>query len=790
MGFGSNKGFTPGDEGLQVAEADGTPDVTGVKKIVVSDGTLTDDSNGQVTIDTSGAGGAGDVVGPASAVDNAVARFDTTTGKLLQNSTLLVSDTAQIGVATDPDLIVPTSGSVTINIGDVSGSDFKVVAAGATGAGGHEILHVQGDTQRIGIGETAPSSKLHVLNTDKTLTLEKAPAGYFNSFGFDGNVPYMTYYGSTGMQIGYGESTALAPTVDTMFLKSDGTVGIGTTAPAAALHVSSSLVGNAFQVDTTRAGTILAVTGTQSGAGGAVLMTGSLQIFSPNGAGRLDLLHDAADGHVISSTGGIRLRSTSTEPVVIAGPPGGGWGWLDVEGEGSAPAMIRLLEDTNPTWALVGDLGMQQVAMGLAETHGGNQLVIGPNAHVSATTRNFEHIPQTNPTVFIQSNENPETDNTQWLALSHNQTDAILEVGKGSLVVTGAIGRKRGEPQFKIAYDGSNFAAFHVNDGGDLFLTSSGGDSTFSAASSLKLRKNGDTFLEIDAGDHLNTSRRFQLKSHGGGGDTRLSIGVIEPSRGAELLNLRGEKPRIGIGVTTPSASLHILSKQSTHEGNTKANLFQIDGLHAGTIMAVSGGMSTGVAKVDITGSLRIAKGEITALATTPTVFGPGFEPTAMPTVSISKINGEYVTTILLSVNGVSNTADDKGIIGDFGGAAHAYITQITTAVNGIVYKAEMSCVELPTADGGNPSLDVDLVTNLSASSQGNLWDVGSGVKLIDAGENYTFGMTKESPTASGAGVNWANVVDGYLFIANGAAATQDQYNAGKFVIKLYGADF
>lgn len=36
--------------------------------------------------------GTGDVVGPASATDNAIARFDTTTGKLIQNSTITIDD--------------------------------------------------------------------------------------------------------------------------------------------------------------------------------------------------------------------------------------------------------------------------------------------------------------------------------------------------------------------------------------------------------------------------------------------------------------------------------------------------------------------------------------------------------------------------------------------------------------------------------------------------------------------------------------------------------------------------
>jgi len=49
---------------------------------------------GAITIAATGGGGTGDVVGPASSTDNAFARFDSTTGKLLQNSTgATLSDT-------------------------------------------------------------------------------------------------------------------------------------------------------------------------------------------------------------------------------------------------------------------------------------------------------------------------------------------------------------------------------------------------------------------------------------------------------------------------------------------------------------------------------------------------------------------------------------------------------------------------------------------------------------------------------------------------------------------------
>ena len=44
----------------------------------------------------SGGGGSGDVVGPASATDNAIVRFDSTTGKLIQNSGITINDSDSI----------------------------------------------------------------------------------------------------------------------------------------------------------------------------------------------------------------------------------------------------------------------------------------------------------------------------------------------------------------------------------------------------------------------------------------------------------------------------------------------------------------------------------------------------------------------------------------------------------------------------------------------------------------------------------------------------------------------
>ena len=48
------------------------------------------------TLASTGGGGTGDVVGPSSATDNAITRFDTTTGKLIQNSTVTLDDAGNV----------------------------------------------------------------------------------------------------------------------------------------------------------------------------------------------------------------------------------------------------------------------------------------------------------------------------------------------------------------------------------------------------------------------------------------------------------------------------------------------------------------------------------------------------------------------------------------------------------------------------------------------------------------------------------------------------------------------
>jgi hypothetical protein len=95
-------------------------------------------SSGGITIAASGGGGSGDVTGPASSTDNAVVRFDGTTGKLIQNSAVTIADsTGDITGGKYNGLTVSTStGTLTVANGSsliTSGANsITLTSTGAT----------------------------------------------------------------------------------------------------------------------------------------------------------------------------------------------------------------------------------------------------------------------------------------------------------------------------------------------------------------------------------------------------------------------------------------------------------------------------------------------------------------------------------------------------------------------------------------------------------------------------------------------------------------------------------
>jgi trimeric autotransporter adhesin len=132
--------------------------------------------------------GSGDVVGPASSTDNAIARFDSTTGKLLQNSTVTISDAGAVAAASltlTTDLAIADGGTGASSAGAAltalgaaaSGANSDItsltglttdltVAQGGTGAGtftANGILYGNGTGA---IAATAVGTATHVLTSN------------------------------------------------------------------------------------------------------------------------------------------------------------------------------------------------------------------------------------------------------------------------------------------------------------------------------------------------------------------------------------------------------------------------------------------------------------------------------------------------------------------------------------------------------------------------------------------------------------------------------------------------
>lgn len=93
-----------------------------------------------------GGGGSGDVVGPASSTDNAVVRFDGTTGKAIQDSLVILSDTGNLsGIGTLSSGQI-TSSSLTASTALISGASKEITSSPTTAA---ELAFVSGVTSAI-----------------------------------------------------------------------------------------------------------------------------------------------------------------------------------------------------------------------------------------------------------------------------------------------------------------------------------------------------------------------------------------------------------------------------------------------------------------------------------------------------------------------------------------------------------------------------------------------------------------------------------------------------------------
>ena len=136
--------------------------------------------------------------------------------------------------------------------------------------------------------------------------------------------------------------------------------------------------------------------------------------------------------------------------------------------------------------------------------------------------------------------------------------------------------------------------------------------------------------------------------------------------------------------------------------------------------------------------------------------------------------NGTIVTQIEIDLTGLGARGTENDIIGLESGTPPAYIGRNVVATNGIIYRVEMTCLEVPlTGDA-----DVILCAG-SAGDQG--WDaaVTNRIAICDGTGDWTLGETNVNETT-------AITANYYYYLTQGAADDAD-YTAGQFLIRFYG---
>jgi hypothetical protein len=209
---------------------------------------------------------------------------------------------------------------------------------------------------------------------------------------------------------------------------------------------------------------------------------------------------------------------------------------------------------------------------------------------------------------------------------------------------------------------------------------------------------------------------------------------------------------------------------QTGVEGATQLRTNDSDGTNADLTFDIDG---------DITSNTK-AEGHIVQNTSTATAAGAGGVASGgYVTTRHSKVNGLYTTTIELDITGLKSPSADQEIIGEDGAGA-AYLTKIETTKTGRIYRIEMICIEAPTTG----ELDIDLIASDSNSLAYDSAE-GTNVDLVIATGNWTIGLMKDNMTIGGTDLNNKYV---YLSTGTSSGATSGVYDAGKYLIVMYGA--
>ena len=181
----------------------------------------------------------------------------------------------------------------------------------------------------------------------------------------------------------------------------------------------------------------------------------------------------------------------------------------------------------------------------------------------------------------------------------------------------------------------------------------------------------------------------------------------------------------------------------------------------------------------EVSGTLAVAGA--TSLGTTEAVSAGTGITTGTNTVyksSVVKVGGIFETNIYIDLTGLSSNAAGD-IIGKEA-TANSHIGQITTAINGTIVGGYMQCLETPTT--GEPDIDLFYADEATGTEDAAISGLSNQVSVLAAAADWTIAANVNMRPLSAI-----VAADKYLYLVGGGGTTDGVYDAGKYLIKLYG---
>jgi hypothetical protein len=187
----------------------------------------------------------------------------------------------------------------------------------------------------------------------------------------------------------------------------------------------------------------------------------------------ISLAHDGTQAIIDSNSGDLNLDA-STGFVLIPGSTGAGTQRFFIRSSATGIAGFELGEATSSTVFFRHFANLEQASLTLADG-AGNHLVIGNSASASD---DYDHATQTDPTLFIHSDTDPDSANDEWISFAHNQTDGVIALGSGTLTLPeNAIDADESAVMhdwFVACGDLGNATTIYMGPGSDVGLTRTG----------------------------------------------------------------------------------------------------------------------------------------------------------------------------------------------------------------------------------------------------------------------------------------------------------------------------